>query len=122
MADNNKPTQNRPPNTPQEPNSQGPNVFGRIWFWIALVALVVIGSRFLFSTPGLTGDPVGVVIAGEADELRAARIQTLGDLEGRVQPHPRQLAAQDRVVVYRVVAGQGEIEREIKQRVEAVAK
>ena len=80
MADNNKPTQNRPPNTPQEPNGQGPNVFGRIWFWIALVALVVIGSRFLFSTPGLTGDPVGLSeIAQEVKDNNVKQITVQGE-------------------------------------------
>ncbi|MFN8439777.1 MAG: ATP-dependent zinc metalloprotease FtsH [Caldilineaceae bacterium] len=65
MADNKKPNQNRPPNNSQEPNGPGSNIFGRIWFWLALIVVVVVGSRFLFSTPNDTGDTVGLNVIAQ---------------------------------------------------------
>jgi cell division protease FtsH len=53
MAENNNKNnpKNRRPNPPKEPNNPGAGIFSRIWFWIILAVLVLVGSRFIFNTP-----------------------------------------------------------------------
>ena len=55
-----------PPKHPNDANNRPPtganggNWFSRGWFWIVLVILLVIGSRYLFTTSGDAGNLVGL--------------------------------------------------------------
>ena len=57
-----KPTPRRPSDQNQRtpPNSDGGNWLSRGWFWIVLVILLVIGSRFMFSSSGDAANLVGL--------------------------------------------------------------
>jgi cell division protease FtsH len=61
MATENKTPPPRKPN-PQNNNNrnQGGNFLSRNWFWIVLIVLVLVGSRFLFNNPASDGNPLGL--------------------------------------------------------------
>jgi cell division protease FtsH len=57
-----KPAPRRPSDQNQRtpPNSDGGNWLSRGWFWIVLVILLIIGSRFMFSSSGDAANLVGL--------------------------------------------------------------
>ena len=75
--------QNTPPKRPTDPNKRtqppsGGNWLSRSWFWIVLVLLLVIGSRFLFSSSGDTANLVGLNQIAQSvnnDDVRLVTVQ-----------------------------------------------
>jgi cell division protease FtsH len=75
-----KPAPKRPNDPNQHPptGANGGNWFSRGWFWIVLVILLVIGSRYLFTTSGDAGNLVGLnQLAGyvNAGDVRSITVQ-----------------------------------------------
>lgn len=55
-------------------------MFGRGWFWLILILLVLFGSRFLFSRPTETANSIGLnEVARYASEERISNIVVQGD-------------------------------------------
>ncbi len=80
MADNKKPTQRNdgPQRAPGGPNTPGGNWLSRGWFWIVLVILLVIGSRYLFNGPTESTNLVGldrVAAAAQGNRVESIVIQ-----------------------------------------------
>ncbi|MBE2238157.1 MAG: ATP-dependent zinc metalloprotease FtsH [Caldilineaceae bacterium] len=77
-----KPDSKRP-NDANNRNTTGPggsNWFSRGWFWIVLVILLVIGSRYLFTTSGDAANLVGLnQLAGHVNEDEVRSIVVQGD-------------------------------------------
>ena len=75
-----------PPKRPNDANNRPPaganggNWFSRGWFWIALVILLVIGSRFLFTTSGDAANLVGLnQLAAHINKGEVRTITVQGD-------------------------------------------
>ena len=65
-----------------DPNlrNQGGNWFSRGWFWIVLIILLVIGSRYLFSSTGDAANLVGLNrVASYVQEGKVKTITVQGD-------------------------------------------
>ncbi|MFN2201454.1 MAG: ATP-dependent zinc metalloprotease FtsH [Caldilineaceae bacterium] len=61
--------------------SNGPGNFGRYWFWLVLIGLVVIGSRFLINTSSDTSNQVGLnEIAQKVESGDIKQITVQGDM------------------------------------------
>jgi cell division protease FtsH len=61
--------------------SNGPGNFGRYWFWLVLIGLVVIGSRFLINTSADTSNQVGLnEIAQKVEAGDIKQITVQGDM------------------------------------------
>src|SRR5689334_17631997 len=62
MATDNKNTPPRKPNSgdSRTPKNQGGNFLSRNWFWVVLIILVLIGSRFLWNSPTRDSDALGL--------------------------------------------------------------
>jgi cell division protease FtsH len=80
MASEQKPPQSRKPNPNggRPPKNQGGNFFARNWFWVVLIILVLIGSRFLWNSPAGSGDVLGlteVAARVQNDEVRQIDVQ-----------------------------------------------
>jgi len=76
MADNrNQPPQNNR-NDGSGPGGPNPNMLARSWFWILLIVIALLGSRFLFQRPTDTTDLVGLnevaqrVTAGDVSDIK----------------------------------------------------
>ncbi len=66
-------------NDPNQRNQSG-NWFSRGWFWIVLIILLVIGSRYLFTNTGDAANLVGLNrVAGYVQEERVQSITVQGD-------------------------------------------
>ncbi|MEZ4714421.1 MAG: ATP-dependent zinc metalloprotease FtsH [Caldilineaceae bacterium] len=81
---NNKPPKNKPnrpnPGGDRDPSNSGGNMFSRNWFWIVIAVLVLILSRYLFSTSTNSGDLVGLnEVAKLASQGEIAQIVVQGD-------------------------------------------
>jgi cell division protease FtsH len=76
MADK-KPSQNNNSNgrSPGGANAPGGNWLSRGWFWIVLVVLLVIGSRYLFNGAADSADQVGLNVL--ASEIKAGDVKSL---------------------------------------------
>ncbi|MEZ4710573.1 MAG: ATP-dependent zinc metalloprotease FtsH [Caldilineaceae bacterium] len=72
---------NRPgPGGDRDPMNSGGNMFSRNWFWIVIAVLVLILSRYLFSTSTNSGDLVGLnEVAKLASQGEIAKIVVQGD-------------------------------------------
>jgi cell division protease FtsH len=75
-----------PPKRPNDANNRPPaganggNWFSRGWFWIVLVILLVIGSRFLFTTSGDAANLVGLnQLAAHVNKGEVRTITVQGD-------------------------------------------
>jgi hypothetical protein len=80
MADQKKPSQRNdgPQRTPNGPTNPGGNWLSRGWFWIVLIILLVIGSRYLFNGPTEATNLVGldrVAAAVQGDRVESIVIQ-----------------------------------------------
>jgi cell division protease FtsH len=80
MADQKKPSQRNdgPQRTPNGPTNPGGNWLSRGWFWIVLIILLVIGSRYLFNGPTEANNLVGldrVAAAVQGDRVESIVIQ-----------------------------------------------
>ena len=80
MADQKKPSQRNdgPQRAPGGPTNPGGNWLSRGWFWIVLIILLVIGSRYLFNGPAESNNLVGldrVAAAVQADRVESIVIQ-----------------------------------------------
>jgi len=75
--------QKTPPKRPIDPNKRtqppsGGNWLSRSWFWIVLVLLLVIGSRFLFASSGDAANLVGLNQIAQSvnnDDVRLVTVQ-----------------------------------------------
>jgi cell division protease FtsH len=75
-----------PPKHPHDANNRPPtganggNWFSRGWFWIVLVILLAIGSRYLFTTSGDAGNLIGLnQLASYVDAGNVRSISVQGD-------------------------------------------
>jgi cell division protease FtsH len=84
MADNNK---NKTPRKPAPGNdngrnnrNQGGNFLSRNWFWVVLIILVLVGSRFLWSSPASDSNALGLnELAEMVESGRVSRITVQGE-------------------------------------------
>jgi len=64
----------------QTPRNQGNNWLSRGWFWIVLIILLVIGSRYLFSSSNESTSLVGIdQVAAEVQKDNVTKIVVQGD-------------------------------------------